>query len=75
MRFLSTGVRQSDIMISSGSVGVQREIELVFPAELEASLGESIITELRARVPLGKVCRMGRKFVCNHAFTHILTVR
>ena len=35
--------------------GVQREVELIFPAELKARARERIIADLRGGVALGKV--------------------
>jgi len=39
--------------------GVKREVELIFPAELETSARERVITELRGGMPFGQISRMG----------------
>ena len=75
MSFLCPGMRQREVMISSGAVRIEREVELVLPTELKTSLGQSIVSQLGTGVPLGQVCRMGSKLVGNHALSHILTVR
>lgn len=49
MGFLMTAVGQGDIVVSAGAVRVEGEIELVFPSELEACLGQGVITDLSTR--------------------------
>ena len=56
-------------------VGVEREVELVNPAELEASLAECIVPLACHRVMLCKVSSMGGNLVGDNAFAYILLVR
>jgi hypothetical protein len=38
-----------------GGLRIEREAELVFPAELEAGLAQCVVTDFRAGVALGEV--------------------
>jgi len=54
---------------------VQRQVELILPAEVVAGLAQRIVTHLRARVSLREVSRMSRDLIGHHTHTHILFVR
>ena len=56
-------------------LGVEREIELVVPAEFEARLGECIVADLGPGQTLGEVGRMGSDLVGDDAVAHILLGR
>ncbi len=56
------------------SLGVEREVELVLPAKLETRARKRIVADLRCRMPLGEVCRMGRDLVGDDARLHIVAV-
>mmetsp|Transcript_100350 Transcript_100350/g.239272 ORF Transcript_100350/g.239272 Transcript_100350/m.239272 type:complete len:257 (+) Transcript_100350:323-1093(+) len=55
--------------------GVQREVELVVPTELEAGLGEQVVPVLRPGVALGQVRSVGGDAVRDDARLDILAVR
>ena len=55
--------------------GIEREVELILPAELKARLGERVVSKLRARVALGESGGVGGEFLGNDAVTHVLFVR
>ena len=59
MRDLVAVLRQGLVVEFARGVWVQREVELVLPAEVKTGLGEGIIPGLRAGMPLGKIGRMG----------------
>src|SRR5262249_40885302 len=56
-------------------VGIEREVDLVLPAELEARLREGVVAPLRARMPLGEVGGVRRDLVGDHALLDVLAVR
>jgi hypothetical protein len=56
-------------------VRIEAEIELIVPAEFEARLGQRVIADLRAGMPLGEVGRMRRDFVGDDAVLDIGLVR
>ena len=47
MRGLGSVGRKGFIVIFARRVGVEREVELVFPAKLKACLGQCIVADLR----------------------------
>ena len=55
-------------------VGVEREVELVVPAELEARLRERVVPGLRAGVALREVGGVGGDLVGDDAVLHVLAV-
>ena len=55
-----------------GTLGVEREVELVFPTELVAGFAHGIVAQLRSGVPLGKVGSMGRNLIGDNSVAHIL---
>ena len=48
-------------------VGVEAEVELVFPAEFEARLGQRVVADLRAGMAFGQVGGMGGDLVGDDA--------
>ena len=54
--------------------GVEAEVELILPAELEAGLGEGVVSVLGTGVSLGEVGGVGRDLVGDDAILHILLV-
>ena len=75
MRLLGIGMRQGQVMVGAGLVRVKGEIELILPAKLKAGLGQRVVAQLGAGVPLGQVCRMGSQLVGHHALTHVFLIR
>ena len=55
--------------------GVEREVELIFPAEFKARLGDGVVAVLRAGMAFGQVCRVRRDLVGDDAVFHVLLVR
>ena len=55
MRHFHGLLGQGFIVIFARRVGVEREVELVFPAKLKSCLGQRIVADLRAWMPFGKV--------------------
>src|SRR5205823_331133 len=56
-------------------LGVEREVELVLPAELEARLRERVVPLAGARMALGEVGGMSGDLVGDDAVLHVLLVR
>jgi len=55
-------------------LGVERQVELILPAEFEARAAERVIAALRAGQPLGQIGGMGRDLVGDDAGFHIVAV-
>src|SRR3954462_3847964 len=51
VRELRALLRESFVVKLARDFGVEREVELVLPAELEARLRERVVVQLRPRVP------------------------
>ena len=72
---LGPGRRQGLVVELARRLGIEREVELVLPAKLEAGLADCVVPLARARVPLGDVGRVGRDLVGDDAVLHVLLVR
>ena len=55
--FLGKGL----VVILAGLVGIEREVELIVPAKLEAGLGEGVVALLGGGMSLGQVGGVGRE--------------
>ena len=54
--------------------GVERQVKLVSPPEVEARLAQRVVPHLRARVAFGEVGGVGCDFVGHYAGAHVLLV-
>src|SRR5665213_3788175 len=63
VRALGRRGRQRLVVELARGVGIERQVELVFPTELEAGPTERVVALLRARVPLGQIGRVRRNLV------------
>ena len=63
------------VVVRARGVRVERQVELVGPAELEAGLGQRVVPLLRLRVPLGQVGGVCGDLVRDHADLHVVPVR
>jgi len=54
--------------------GVERQVELVFPPELEARLAHGVVAHLCAGMSLGQVGGVSGYLVGYHAVAHILEI-
>src|SRR5689334_8545763 len=59
----------------TGTLGIEAEIELVFPTELETGLAQGVVAELSAGMAFGEVGCVRGNFVGDNAFFDILFVR
>src|SRR2546423_46945 len=62
------------IVKRTGGFGVEGEIELVFPAEFEARLTNSVVPVLGAGMAFGQVGGVRSDLVCDDAVFHILLI-
>ena len=60
-------LRQRFVVVFAGGDGIKTEIELVFPAELEAGFGEGVVAVLGTGVAFGAVGGVGGEFVGDDA--------
>ncbi len=74
MRGLEGVFRQGFVVKLLGLFRIEAEVELVVPAELEARLGERVVTRLRAGVALGQIGRVRGDLVGDDAVAHVLLV-
>ena len=58
----------------AGAIGIEAEVELVFPAEFEAGFAEGVVAKLRAGMALGEVGGVRGDAIGDDAFFHILFV-
>src|SRR3546814_19210446 len=74
MRRLCAFRRKRLVVILLGRIGIERQVELVAPAEFKTGLAERIVANLGGRVALGKVGGMGSELVGDDADLHIIAV-
>ena len=55
-------------------LGIERQVELVLPAELEARAAERVVAQLRRRMALGEIGGMGGDLVGDDADLHVVAV-
>src|SRR5690606_20085139 len=72
---LGRGGGQRLVVVGAGGVGVERQVELVLPAELEAGVGQRVVPRLGQRVALGEVGRVRGDLVGDDARLHVVLVR
>ena len=63
------------LVVLEGPFGVEAEVELVFPAELEAGLAQGIVPYLCPGMALGQVGSMGGYLIGDDTDAHVLLVR
>src|SRR5216110_554424 len=74
MSLFGRGSRQCLVMISSRSFGVEREVKLVLPAELEACLGKRVVVHLGSGMSLRQVCGVGGNLVGNDSVFYVVFI-
>src|ERR1700722_2923139 len=74
MRDLVTVLRQGLVVEFARRVGVEGQVELVLPAEVEARARHGVITDLRGRMTLGEVRCMGSNAVSDDPSLDVLAV-
>src|SRR5690606_34240170 len=75
MRDLVTFLGQGLVVEVPRTLGIEREVELVFPAELEARFRERVVAHLRTREALAEIGGVRRDLVGDDAFAHVVLVR
>ena len=75
MRHFGCILRQRLVVIGARRLGVQRQVELIFPAKLEACLRHRVVPDLRTRMALCEVRRVGCDLVRDHPLLHVILVR
>src|SRR5687767_15634858 len=66
--------RKSFVVIFSGAIGIERQVELIVPAEFEPSFRQRVVAVLRARMSFGEIRGVGGDLVGDHAFFDVLFV-
>src|SRR5258708_3153600 len=74
MRDLVRLLGQRLVVVLARGVGVEREVELVDPPELEARARERIVADLRRRMALGEIGGVRRDLVGDDAFLDVVAV-
>ena len=74
MRHLGAVGRQGFVVIKLRRFGIERQRELVAPAEFEARLAHRIVPDARRRMALGQIGGMGGDAIGDHARLHIVAV-
>lgn len=75
MRHFAGLLGQGFVVVGAGGKRVERQIKLVFPAELKARFRHRVITDLRPRMPFRQVGGMGGNLVGNQPLLDIFFVR
>ena len=75
MRHLGAFRRQGLVVIELRGFRIERQRELVAPAEFEPRLGHGIVPDARRGMALGEVGGMGGDAIGDHAGLHIVAVR
>src|SRR5437879_1164078 len=65
---------ERSIVKGTGSLRVQSQVELIFPAKFEAGLRESVVASLSARMPFSQIGSMSRYLVSDDAFLDVITI-
>ena len=71
---LGSVLREGFVVVFAGGDGVEAEVELVFPAELEAGFGEGVVAVLGAGVAFGEVGGVGGEFVGDDSHLNVFFV-
>src|SRR6476620_11218150 len=75
VRGLRALLRKRFIVEFAGGFGIERQIELIFPPELEARLRNRVVAVLRAGMAFGYIGGVGGDRVSDHAVLDVLLVR
>ena len=76
MRGLCTLCRQGLVVVLLGGIGVERQVELVAPAELEARAWINASSRnLRTWMTFGEVSRVGGQFIGDDAGFDVIAIR
>ena len=73
MRHLVRFLRQRLVVEQPRGFGIEPEIELIDPAEVEARPRQRVVAQLRGRVALGEIGGMRRDLVGDDAFPDVVT--
>src|SRR5207248_7600107 len=66
VRELVALLRQRRIVEGAGGLGIERQVELVLPAEIEARAGERVVARARSGVSLGEIDRKSTRLNSSH---------
>ena len=75
VRGLRAFLRQGLVVEFAGGLGIEREVELILPAELEARFADGVVAVLGAGVAFGEVGGVGGEFVGDDAGFDVVFVR
>ena len=75
VRGLGAFLRQGFVVELARGFGIEREIELIFPAEFEARFAKRVVAVLRAGMAFGEIGGVGGDFVGDDAVFHVFLVR
>ena len=72
---LGSVLRQRFVVVFAGGDGIEGEVELVFPAELEAGFAQGVVAVLSTGVAFGEVGGVGGEFVGDDSGFDVFLVR
>ena len=75
MRHLVRLLGQGLVMHRPRGLGVEAQVELILPAELEPRPAQRVVADPRRRVALGEIGGVGRDLVGDHPHLHVVPVR
>src|SRR5215472_849776 len=68
-------LRKGLVVELAGGVGIEAEVELILPAEVETSPGQRVVAKLRGGVTLGEIGGVGRDLVGDDAGLDVVAIR
>ena len=71
----STFLRQGFVVELAGSLGIEREIELIFPTKFEARFADGVVAILRAGMAFRQIGGVRGNFVSDDAVFDVFLVR
>src|SRR5260370_23238655 len=75
MRSLGALLRERLIVKLARRLGVERKIELIFPAKFEPRFADGVVAVLRAGMAFGEIGGVRGDLVCDHAVFDVFLVR
>ena len=75
MRGLGAFLRQGLVVKLAGRFGIERQVELIIPPELETRFGYGVVVVLRAGMAFGQIGGVGGDLVCDDAVFDVFLVR
>ncbi len=74
MRHLVAVLRQRLVVIFARRVGIERQVELILPAEVEPRAADGVVAELRGGMALGEIRRVSGDAIGDDAGLDVVAI-